>query len=663
VTQVGPERRFQTADWVLAAIVALLVLALSGVAAQRTEEAEREQRAREVAEAAGAVAAGVGVDLEHGLRGVAAAARNVPAVGLGAVRGAADDHAPGATDVGFVPSVGELPTAAGAPLLTAEDRRDKEIAALLDRARDASTAQLGPPIDTAQGPRTTLVAAAYRGGDTDGPPVRPADRRTRLVGWVVALVDTEALVDRHEPTDADVTLRDAGASAADGGFGDATQVLEVADRAYLVDASLVAADDLRTATMVIIAIGGVLATAGAAWVLSARRQHRAAVRVAADRGSQVRLISEVAPLVQQSLELAEVLPSVAVQLSDHFGLAGVTLSTGTSRAGQTELFSTGVTPDPAVKATLQPPEVLAAGETLNLALQRGGRSVALLQVVAGRPLDNAELESLRALSELVTAAMVNAALYASQQEALARMRDLDALKTVFLGTASHELRTPATAIAGFAGLLTASWDRFTEEQRRDFVNRIGANARSLSTVVQDLLDFSLLDRGTLSIALERVDLSALVGGVLDRLAPAFGEHELESDLQPTVEVEGDKNGLERITTNLLTNAVKFSPSGTTIRVAVRGEGTDVLLEVCDQGPGVPAEERERVFTRFYRGTGDAVLATRGVGIGLSVVSEFVARMRGTVSVDDAHGGGARFTVRLPAAQPHTVEEVADATAP
>jgi signal transduction histidine kinase len=257
---------------------------------------------------------------------------------------------------------------------------------------------------------------------------------------------------------------------------------------------------------------------------------------------------------------------------------------------------------------------------------------------------------------------VNAQLYASQQEALARLRELDGLKTVFLGTASHELRTPATAIAGFAGLLTSSWDRFSEEQRVDFVGRIAANARSLSTVVQDLLDFSLLDRGTLSVSLQPLDVGEVVSGVVDRLGPAFTEHEVEASIEPTPPVAADRGGLERVTTNLLTNAVKFSPPDTTIRVAVhRGDDGDVVIEVCDQGPGVPAEERERVFTRFYRGSGDAVLQTRGVGIGLSVVSEFVARMRGSVSVDDAPGGGARFTVRLPVAAVDLLEEVADAT--
>jgi signal transduction histidine kinase len=254
------------------------------------------------------------------------------------------------------------------------------------------------------------------------------------------------------------------------------------------------------------------------------------------------------------------------------------------------------------------------------------------------------------LTELVTAAVVNASLYASQQQALRRLRDLDALKTVFLGTASHELRTPVTAIGGFASLLTSSWDRFEEEQRRDFVERIGANARSLSNVVQDLLDFSVLDKGTLAVTIEEIDLAPLVASVVDRLSGAFSTHEIAFSAVPAPTIAGNANGLERIVTNLLTNAVKFSPAGTTVSVGVgpAADGYGAELVVSDQGPGIPVDERQRVFSRFFRGTGDAVLQTRGVGIGLSVVAEFVARLRGDIIVVDALGGGARFTVRFPA---------------
>jgi len=416
-----------------------------------------------------------------------------------------------------------------------------------------------------------------------------------------------------------------------------------------------------TIGLALVAILGA-AVLAAAVVVTARRL-RSLQRDSADREAQIRLIGDVAPLVQQSLDLAEVLPAVAVQLTDHFDLAGVALSTGTTGAGQVELFSVGRKPADA-PVLLSPPGRLHAGETLSLGLQRGGRNVALLRLVAGRDLDAAELQSLRALTELVTAAVVNAALYASQQETLRRLRELDTLKTVFLGTASHELRTPATAIGGFASLLTDSWDRFGDEQRRDFVNRIGANARSLSAVVADLLDFSLLDKGTLAVSVEELDLGALVGSVVDRLSPLFGDHEITFDATPAPRIAGDVNGLERIVTNLLANAVKFSPSGTTVSVSVgpAGDGYGAQLVVSDQGPGIPLAERHQIFTRFFRGTGDAVTQTRGVGIGLSVVAEFVARLRGDVSVDEAPGGGARFTVRLPASSPELLaKETAHAT--
>jgi signal transduction histidine kinase len=297
-----------------------------------------------------------------------------------------------------------------------------------------------------------------------------------------------------------------------------------------------------------------------------------------------------------------------------------------------------------------------------MALQRGGRSVALLQLVAGRTLDDTDLHSLRAITELITAAVVNASLYASQQEAVRRLRDLDGLKTVFLSTASHELRTPATAIGGFASLLSGSWDRFDDAQRREFAARIAANARALGEVVQDLLDFSLLDRGRVHLTIHPVDLGSIARSVVDRLGPALPEHEVVCRIDDVPPIAGDTNAIERIATNLLTNAAKFSPGGSTVTVEVVPAGDGAALLVSDEGTGVPVEEREQVFTRFYRGSGDAVVRTRGVGIGLSVVAELAERMAGHVSIDDAPGGGARFAVRFPPATSiQLIQEADDAS--
>lgn len=623
----------------LAVLAAAAVLALGWAGAERSRTVAVERRLVADQKALAAVSVGLSAGVDHALTTVmeAAGAASLPAA----------ERPPGfvAADASTVPAT--------APVLSSRDRAERDVEAVLDRARDTGDAVLSSPVDLGQGPFSLVVAAAYA-SDAAGPPRDTVARRDRLLGWVVQRIDPIALVRPALQEGLVAAIHDGAvvwsttASSRPARLPEAT--LDVGDRRLTVEAGDPSPIGIPLSAVLILGAAGALALVAAASVVAAARRTKATEAAAKTLANQVQLIGDVAPLVQQSLDLAEVLPAVAVQLSDHFGLAGVVLSTVTTGGGPVELFSLGAPPDPHVKPVLRPPPDLAAGSTLALALQRGGRSAALLSLVAGRALGEGELRSLRALSELVTAAVVNASLYASQQDAMARLRDLDALKTVFLGTASHELRTPVTAIEGFASLLTDSWDRFDEEQRHEFVKRIAANARSLGGIVQDLLDFSVLDKGTLLVTIEEVDLDALVASVVERLAPVFPGHTIAYSATPAPTVAGAVTGLERIVTNLLTNAAKFSPGGTTVTVSVgpAQDGYGAQLVVIDEGPGVPVEERGRVFARFFRGSGDAVTHTRGVGIGLSVVAEFVARMRGDVAVDDAPGGGARFTVRLPA---------------
>jgi signal transduction histidine kinase len=648
---VGANGRWSVAarDGLVAGTVALAILGIGLAGAVRSRSVTLERRTVEDQAVLAHVATATAVDLVQ-IRDE--------------VRDTAQQLAAAQRSPGFVPVD---PAVTGSPL-SATARRDPSVLAILDRARDSGGPVLSPPVDLDGTPRALVVAATYAPDELGALPRTSMARRQALAGWVVRPLDLAAVAAAHLPEGAVASVSDGDTTWPPGSSLPArlpAQTIEVEGRRLTIRAGDPAGVGFIAPTIILL-VGSLLVAGGAgAALLTLGGRLRRAETEAADRSAQVQLIGEIAPVVQQSLELAEVLPAVAVQLTDHFGLAGVALSTGTITTGQVELFSVGRSPDPSRRAVLRPPPHLPAGDTLALALQRGGRSVAVLQLVAGRELTEPELQSLRAITELVTAAVVNAALFASQQEALRRARELDTLKTVFLGTASHELRTPVTAIGGFASLLTGSWDRFDEAQRRDFVARIGANASSLNAVVQDLLDFSLLDKGTLAVSIAELDLAELVRAVVARLAPVFPDHEISFSAAPAGPVAGDANGLERIVTNLLTNAVKFSPAGTTVsvRVGPAGDGYGAQLVVADQGPGIPVEERAQVFTRFFRGSGDAVLHTRGVGIGLSVVAEFVARLRGDISIDDAEGGGAQFTVRLPASSPELLaKEVAHAPA-
>jgi signal transduction histidine kinase len=589
---------------------------------------------------------------------------------------------PSALAVGFEPRPGRPSGRAPAPF--AGRLHDDHLGPVLERAQATGEPQVSPPVRSrdpavaVEGGTHVLVAVSpVYDGDPNQPPATAAERRERLAGWLVAVLSPSPVVEALLPvgsaavvTDGEATLtRLAPTPAAPGPAlaataGLPTKTVDVGGRRLAVSAGNPAAVPVAGRTAALAGLGMIAAASAGlgTWRLAVRDRHRRAA--AARLQDQVALIGEVAPVVQRSLDPAEVLPAVAVQLVDRLGLVGVWLSTPGVGAEPLRVFGLGTEPDARVEPVVALPDRVSAGATLCLALQRGGRSVARLQLVAGRELGPDDLRSLRALVELTTAAIVNASLYAAQQDAVRELAELDTLKTVFLSTASHELRTPATTIAGFASLLHTSWEGLSDEQRRTFADRIAANARSLSAVVQDLLDFSLLDRGRLEVTPEPLDLGEAVRALLDRLAPVLEHHDLAVRAETGVVVAADRNALDRVVTNLVTNAAKYAPPASTITVEVasRHEGGEVV--VSDQGPGVPPEERDQVFTRFYRGAGEAVTSTRGVGIGLAVVAELVERMHGAVEVDDAPGGGARFTVRLPAACAHPLDETqgaADAT--
>lgn len=637
---------------VAAALVAVVVLVAAVGLAQRNRALSLARAEARDWAAVNDVVVGVHLALEAAVdaveqaAGVAAAGVDLPPIAPPSL---------GVT-IGLLEPDGPSGDASG---LSAADLERPEVARVLARATDAGTLAFSAPVELDAGLRAVLAAPVYDG------PVSPGtllERRAAHRGWAVATLDLGAMAEPYLPEGAGARLSVGDRSFVAGPGPPRADVGKPIDlHGYRIDvrAGSLEPPGVAAGTWAILA-GGALAAvaagAGAAWLSRRDRRQVAALR----RGEQqAQVVAEVAPIVQHSLDLADVLPAIAVQLRDHFGLTGVHLTTAGPAGSEIEVFGLGPRAvDPPAPA-LGPPERLGAGEATVLALQRGGRGVARLELVAGRALSGEELRSLRVLSELVTAAVVNANLYAAQQDAVRRLRELDALKTVFLSTASHELRTPATAISGFASLLEDRWGDFPEDQRAEMVGRIAANARSLSAVVEDLLDFSLLDRRDQPLAVEPLHLGDVVDAVVGRLGLLFADHAIEVVLGDPPPVLGERNALERVITNLLTNAAKFSPAGSTITVEVDGTDGGGRIRVRDEGPGVPPEERSRVFTRFYRGEGDAVVQTRGVGIGLAVVAELVERMGGAVTVDDAPGGGARFTVWLPPAGSGAGEAIAE----
>ena len=387
----------------------------------------------------------------------------------------------------------------------------------------------------------------------------------------------------------------------------------------------------------------------AAFALVQRRDAAATARlrtIERDRG----LVTGMAPVVQGSLDLGEVVPAFSSRLVDGLRLSGLSLSTPGDHKDK-QVFAWGVNPDPDVRPPVTTPDRLPPGETLAIALSRGGRTLGTLRVVAGDSLARDELIALAVATDMLGSTLANAETFARQQELVERMRSVDELKTVFLATASHELRTPVTAITGFSTLLIDRWEDMARAQQRALLERVKANGHRLATLIEQLLDFSQLERGLPRSNDEILDLGDTVRRILDEQPEVLTGHELVTNLAAACHVRGSTAAVERILNNLVGNAAKYSPADTTITVTVRAIGERVELLVDDEGSGVPLEDRERVFSRFYRGRGDSVSRTRGAGIGLAIVAEYAGSMAGLVSVDEAPSGGARFRVSLPRVGP------------
>jgi PAS domain S-box-containing protein len=231
---------------------------------------------------------------------------------------------------------------------------------------------------------------------------------------------------------------------------------------------------------------------------------------------------------------------------------------------------------------------------------------------------------------------------ASEREAGERLRELDRLKDEFLATVSHELRTPLTAISGFAELLRGSPDH---DARVEWLERISQNSSEMEAMIEQLLDYSRLEAGKVSLDIGSLPVRAAALRCLDLVREAMDGRHTAVDIPDDLKVQADERGFERILVNLLTNAAKFSPQGSTVRVSAGPEKGSATVAVQDEGIGISPAEQVHVFERFYQGP--VVPGTRGTGVGLSIVRRYVEMLGGEVWVDSRPGHGSTFLFRLP----------------
>lgn len=241
-----------------------------------------------------------------------------------------------------------------------------------------------------------------------------------------------------------------------------------------------------------------------------------------------------------------------------------------------------------------------------------------------------------------------------ERQVVERLQQLDAAKNDFVSTVSHELRTPTTSIVGYTEMILDGAAGPVTAQQELMLEAIARNGTRLITVAGDLLTLAGLESGdSVTWHREPVDLAPVVGHAAEAMHPLLVGRHLEVEFDVPCEgivVLGDAGHLDRMVMNLLSNAVKFTPDGGRIVCRLTRDGDAAVLVVSDTGIGVPAQEQEHLFSKFFRSSTAQERAIQGTGLGLSIIDSIVSAHGGRIEAHSEHLRGTTFTVTLPLAR-------------
>jgi signal transduction histidine kinase/PAS domain-containing protein len=230
------------------------------------------------------------------------------------------------------------------------------------------------------------------------------------------------------------------------------------------------------------------------------------------------------------------------------------------------------------------------------------------------------------------------------------LEDADRLKTAFVSNMSYDLRTPLTSIGGFAEMLAAGYAGELPSTAVEYVTAILESVARLSALIDNVLDLTQSDMGSLLLAEDRIDLQLLCLDALDSVRPAAERKEIEivADIDASVgELMGDRRRLRQAIENVAINAVTYSGQGARVLLHAKGSGSAALIAISDNGPGIAPVDQARVFDRFHRTVTRGQGEDSSIGLGLPLAKQFVEAHGGTVALETNLGAGTTVTFRLP----------------
>jgi PAS domain S-box-containing protein len=308
---------------------------------------------------------------------------------------------------------------------------------------------------------------------------------------------------------------------------------------------------------------------------------------------------------------------------------------------EAEVFDASLALDPA-SGIIAP--LVVRGRALGvIALVRNSRSMAY---------DSADLELAEEVARRAAVAVDNAHLYEEAERARGRAETANRSKADFLAVLSHELRTPLNAIAGYLELLDIEVHGPLTTEQRAHVARLKANQHRLLAIIADVLDFAKLETGHVQFDIRPVALNDVLSGMDALVSPLVqtrGVKYTYVSIPSDVMVLTDRERLQQIVLNVLSNAVKFTPSRGLVTMTVETTEAHVNIVISDTGPGIPSTRLEAIFEPFFRVPGGEVRKVEGSGLGLAISRDLARAMGAQLTVSSTVGEGSAFTLRLPRA--------------
>ena len=253
----------------------------------------------------------------------------------------------------------------------------------------------------------------------------------------------------------------------------------------------------------------------------------------------------------------------------------------------------------------------------------------------------------RGAAEVATVAEAFNDMAGEVEQTVENLREVDELKTRFHSTVSHELRTPLTSIGGYLQLLDAGVAGQLSDEQLNYVHVAQRNGDRLTSLIDDLLMLTKFDAGRVEIASEPVDLAQQLRNLREEMAPVAekGQTRLELHAPDALVVQGDSRRLQQSFANLVSNAIKFNRPGGEVRISAEAMNGEAVVEVSDEGVGIPPAELERIGERFFRASTTTNMP--GTGLGLAITREIIERHGGSFEVESEPGKGSNFRIRLP----------------